>query len=278
MSSMTSTSFGLENVLKVNYKSDFVLFSVESEISFVRLAIIQQLLVESEVEDQQPVFHVVNFANEFLPNLTRRQNVIQYDYLRGRFPGLDDFNEILNSKLIPDKKNILIIDDLTLLFLYCSRVLLPVKRFLRRLSSSHGVKIIGFYDKATQTIRDSTMLLNEADTFCDLVSDSDGGTSLAFNSIVIRANIGAKKHTEKESFEIFDGIIRKKDLTRSTSKIDKDDIFKSLTTFKLTLEENERETKNHLYLPYFEAQRIPISNPNQSDDFEDDLDDDSEEV
>jgi len=31
-----------------------------------------------------------------------------------------------------------------------------------------------------------------------------------------------------------------------------EEVLKNLTTFKLTLEEDERESKNKLYLPYFE--------------------------
>ncbi|ODN02874.1 hypothetical protein Ocin01_03795 [Orchesella cincta] len=56
------------------------------------------------------------------------------------------------------------------------------------------------------------------------------------------------------------------------------DMLKNLTTFKLTLEDEERESKNSLHLPYFEAQKTSLDNPDNFDDFEDDEEDEEPPV
>jgi len=273
-------SVGLESVVRGDFVSDFILFSVEPNISSVKPIILKELLTPEEImepgECLEPkhVFHLINFVYDFSDILRADQRIKLHDFVQQSFPGLDEFHKTLVSELNPRKKNVIIIDDLTLFSLHCSSERKKLQRFLRNISARPTVKIIGLVQKETLPFEMLSMFCDEADTIA-ILTGSSGDNSNTFTCNVLRSKSGGKTTSEQGDYAIVKGMIKKvknESTVSSRGVVNKDDLLTSLTTFKLTLEESEKESKGQLYLPYFEAQRITTVDP-----FQDDLDDEDEE-
>jgi len=81
---------------------------------------------------------------------------------------------------------------------------------------------------------------------------------------------------EQTKFQVLNGEIveLKESLVSAPPSDHQTDVLKNLTTFKLTVEDNEKETRSKLYLPYFNAQKEELDTELDYQEY----DDEDEEV
>ncbi|CAL8073280.1 unnamed protein product [Orchesella dallaii] len=210
-------------------------------------------------------------------------SVTVYDFVRDSANVVLEnvFEDLMNNvSSKPGRTHIMFMDDYSIFsILSTSRDIKRQSRFLN-LVKKRFRKMFLFFHKDTLTSQEIGIVYDVASDICYLQSHpgavgSSCNSSSKFLCDLLKIRPNRRVTHEKTIFQITNEEIVEESLCSSMDKDPKSssDVLKNLTTFKLTLEDGERESKNSLHLPYFEAQKISLDNPDNFDDFEDDEED-----
>ncbi|CAG7836334.1 unnamed protein product [Allacma fusca] len=263
---------GFAGVLRKEFQSKFCFIVGEDRPALWSLHYLSKLLNDHS-DEQHNFIHLLSFVHRNVPMLA---NVKAYDFIRNDYTNIGQLFTELISNAEPSKKNILILDDLAVFSIFNNGVSGDMYSFFKQVSKVYAQVIV--FCTVDTICKDDIALLCGLAEHVVILKNPHEEESQEFLCNLLSIKPSGKTTLEQTYFEVKDRCV-----INSEKKVDKgkvagdtsDDIMRTLTTFKLTIEDSEKESKNQLYLPYLDAQRTTV--PDTSEDFYDDDDEDEDD-